>query len=498
MFAHFFPFVSLALKMKLPGAAAFAVLIFSFQVSAWSLQDEQISKYGPPRRHDSSFVPDYVLHITYETVSIGCQTRPSALINGSLPGPELRIPPGKTSWIRVYNEMTDKNATMHWHGISQRSAIFSDGTPSASQWPIAPLHFFDYEVHPEPDDAGTYFYHSHVGFQMSTASGPLIIEDVPGPPYDYDDELIVQLGDYFKKPDHAIEEGLTARPFFWSGETSAVLINGVGVATGATAGNGSCKLPVIYVDPGKTYRMRFIGTTALSMVQLGIVDHHEFKIIDADGHYKKPYTESFMQVSTGQRFDVLFKTKSAEELGGKTDYLIQFETRDRPEVYTGYGVLRYSGGKPSISTAPSKPPLSLSHPSYSWLEYALEPLLPNNFPTADEVTRRVVIYDRQVLAHTYIWRSNGDQWNHSTIYDTPGDRPYLVNIYEKGPAAIPNFERALYNRGWDPVTYTFPAKIGEVLEIIWVNTGSLVHDNGGVDYHPFHAHGGHYYDIGSK
>lgn len=36
-----------------------------------------------------------------------------------------------------------------------------------------------------------------------------------------------------------------------------------------------------------------------------------------------------------------------------------------------------------------------------------------------------------------------------------------------------------------------------MLEIIWVNAGSMVEQNGGVDSHPFHAHGGHYYDIGS-
>lgn len=360
------------------------------------------------------------------------------------------------------------------------------------------MHFFDYEVHPEPNDAGTYFYHSHVGFQAVTASGPLIVEDLEAPPYDYDEELTVQLGDYFSRVDHSIEEGLVSRPFVWSGETSAVLINGVGVATPEEAGKDGCELPVINVEPDTTYRMRFIGTTALSMVQLAIDEHHEFQIIAADGHYTKPYVESFMQVSTGQRFDVLFKTKSAEEVAGKTDYLIQFETKDRPETYRGYGVLRYSGGEPSITTAPDKPQLHLYYPTYKWLEYALEPLVPNNFPTADEVTRRVYIYDRQVLAHTYIWRSSGNQWNTSTIDETPSDRPYLVNIYEKGPAAIPNYERSLSNKGWDPVTYTWPAKIGEVLEIIWVNTGSLVHDNGGVDYHPFHAHGGHYYDIGSK
>lgn len=62
--------------------------------------------------HDSSFVPDHVLRLTYEDVSIGCQTRPSVLVNGSLPGPELRLLPGKTTWIRVYNDMSDYNATM--------------------------------------------------------------------------------------------------------------------------------------------------------------------------------------------------------------------------------------------------------------------------------------------------------------------------------------------------------------------------------------------------
>ena len=42
-----------------------------------------------------------------------------------------------------------------------------------------------------------------------------------------------------------------------------------------------------------------------------------------------------------------------------------------------------------------------------------------------------------------------------------------------------------------------PRFLSQVLEIILVNTGSLVNSNGGVDYHPFHAHGNHYYDLGS-
>ena len=57
---------------------------------------------------------------------------------------------------------------------------FSDGTPAVSQWPIPPLHYFDYEFRIQYGDAGTYFYHSHVGFQAITAAGALIIEEARG------------------------------------------------------------------------------------------------------------------------------------------------------------------------------------------------------------------------------------------------------------------------------------------------------------------------------
>lgn len=103
------PFIASALTL-------FASIVV---VAAWGPYDEQRhgwhgppGGYGPPICHDSSFVPDHVLRVTYENVSIGCQTRPSVLINGSLPGPELRLKPGRTSWIRVYNDMTDYNATI--------------------------------------------------------------------------------------------------------------------------------------------------------------------------------------------------------------------------------------------------------------------------------------------------------------------------------------------------------------------------------------------------
>jgi L-ascorbate oxidase len=62
--------------------------------------------------HDASFIPDAVLRISAETVSVGGIQRHSVLINGSIPGPELRFPEGKVIWIRAYNDMADQNVTM--------------------------------------------------------------------------------------------------------------------------------------------------------------------------------------------------------------------------------------------------------------------------------------------------------------------------------------------------------------------------------------------------
>lgn len=158
---------------------------------------------------------------------------------------------------------------------------FSDGSPYASQWPIPPLYFFDYEVHPEAGMAGTYFYHSHVGFQGVSATGPLIIEDV-NTPYHYDEEKIIFLQDVFVGNDSTIEAGLVANPLIWSGETQMILING---KSGGTANGTACNasLSTINVQPGKTYRFRFVGSTALSFVTLAIEGHEDLVIIEADG-----------------------------------------------------------------------------------------------------------------------------------------------------------------------------------------------------------------------
>lgn len=486
--------------------------------------------------HDETFVPDHVLYVSAQNISQACNNRYSTVVNGTSPGPPIRLIPGRSAWIRVYNLVPDANLTMvscfcsvefpqsynaltmttfsfpskqHWHGISQHMAEFSDGSPLGTQWPIPSNSFFDYEVRTTAKDAGTYLYHSHVGMQALTVTGPLIVEDCGPPPYDYDDERTLLFHDHFQQTDLDFEHGLLAGPLVFGGEVLALMMNGQGVAINHTAGevpgDQSCQLPVLEVEPDTTYRFRFIGATSLSHAILAFEGHENLTVIAVDGgQYTQPATTNLMQLGSGQRFDVLFRTKSEAELAaaGKTDFFIQFETRDRPSVFQGYGILRYQTTSVSVSittttTPPAAPVLTLPNTTYSWLENTLQPLVPDPaFPALDEVTRRIVVTVRQIKNETTnqtIWTLNDLTWNELVAYPVP----LLVDIYLRGDAAMPDYAAALANQGWDPRTKSFPARLGEVLEIVFQNTGSLVGGNGGVDVHPFHAHGEHPFDLGS-
>ncbi|KAI9800291.1 MAG: hypothetical protein M1833_003405 [Piccolia ochrophora] len=450
-------------------------------------------------RHGRDFVPYATLRVTVKNIQQSCFLRQSVVINGTSPGPELRLVEGKTTWIRVYNDMDDRNLTMHWHGLTMDVSPFSDGTPQASQWPIPPHHFFDYEIHPKVGHAGTYFYHSHVGFQSVTAVGPLIVQEGGKAPYEYDEEKYILMTDAFNKTDKQIESGLTATPFVWSGESQDVLVNGQGRMLSA---NCSSSLATIDVKPDRTYRLRFINAAALSFFVLAIQEHKGFQIIEADAQYTKRYKTDFLQMGSGERYSVILKTKGADEVKrdrkkGITNYFIQIETRDRPTLTRSYAILRYiiprdSTPLPLNPAPPATPPFPVPATVKGFLDYDLRPQRDNDFPTAAQVTRRVTIKVQQLLDGTIIWVQNGIPWYE---YTTP--TPFLVSLYKGDTSALPDYDRALANNGIDPKTRAFPARIGEVLEIVFQNSGSKAASPGAVDVHPFHAHGAHFYNIGS-
>lgn len=295
---------------------------------------------------------------------------------------------------------------------------------------------------------------------------------------------------------------------------------------------------MIEVEPSKTYRFRFIGGVALSDINIAFEDHNVLSVVGADGAYAKPSVVDHMQVDSGQRFEVLFKTKSLKELRKdgkqKTDYSIQLQTLYRPTVVQGNAILRYktsgacchgldcyvpgtarkdipyTGTPKNIS---SLLPKAGDKTTNTWLEYSLTPLKPNNFPQPHEVTRRLYLSNLQAqLPNKQIpFTVNNHTWvaepRNSSYRSTIDNAPILVDIYKNGQSAVPEIadvtdylkdEReenaTALETGWDPVTNSYPAAKGEVLEIILLNLAGYANT---YDVHPWHAHGGHYYDIGS-
>ena len=80
-------------------------------------------------------------------------------INGTSPGPELRVTEGDWLRVTVINALADDNTTLHWHGMRQRHTPYSDGVPAATQCPIGhgSTNTLVYEFEAFP--SGTYWYH---------------------------------------------------------------------------------------------------------------------------------------------------------------------------------------------------------------------------------------------------------------------------------------------------------------------------------------------------
>ena len=100
-------------------------------------------------------------------------SRDSILVNGTIPGPPLKLNVGDCVDFLVYNNMQDVTS-VHFHGIRQLDTPWSDGTPGLSQSAIASGASYNYRW--TADEPGVYFYHSHYkGQMMDGLYGAIII-----------------------------------------------------------------------------------------------------------------------------------------------------------------------------------------------------------------------------------------------------------------------------------------------------------------------------------
>ena len=136
--------------------------------------------------------PVVELEVAESKVNFTGESRIATTINGSIPAPTLKFREGDEVTIRVTNKLKVPTS-IHWHGIILPYQM--DGVPGISFDGIAPGETFTYQF--KLEQSGTYWYHSHSGFQEMTGMyGALIIEPREGEIYPVDRDFIVQLSDW--------------------------------------------------------------------------------------------------------------------------------------------------------------------------------------------------------------------------------------------------------------------------------------------------------------
>ncbi|TFK54463.1 laccase [Heliocybe sulcata] len=280
-------------------------------------------------------------------------TRSTVVAGGTFPGPIIKANKGDNFQINVEDHLTDNtmltSTTVHWHGLFQNGANWADGTSMVTQCPINPGNSFLYNFD-VPDQAGTYWYHSHDGTQYCDGlRGPIVIYD-PNDPfknmYDVDDETtVITLADWYHTP------STQAGPFPVS---DSVLINGQGRSIQYPNNN----LSVVNVESGKRYRFRLISMSCDPTFTFSI-DGHNMTIIEVDGVNHEPLTVDSIQILAGQRYSFILEANEKADNYWIRSLPTSGATSGKNSGGYNAAILRYTGAtnsepttQPTTSIAP--------------------------------------------------------------------------------------------------------------------------------------------------
>jgi CopA family copper-resistance protein len=293
------------------------------------------------------------LSIGFQKVNFTGKQRIATTVNQSLPAPILRWKEGERVTLRVTNTL-DHDSSIHWHGIILPSEM--DGVPGMSFDGIKPGETFVYEF--DVNQNGTYWYHSHSGFQEQTGlMGAIVIDPKDPDPVAYDRDMVVLLSDWtdtapekvystLKKMSHYYNfrertvgdlvrdlktKGLSAtwnERAMWNqmrmsetdisdvtGYTYTYLMNGVTPDQGWL---GLCK-------PGEKVRLRFINGAAMAIFDVRIPGL-KMTVVAADGQNIQPVVVDEFRIGVAETYDVIV------EPAADSAYTIFAQSNDR----TGY------------------------------------------------------------------------------------------------------------------------------------------------------------------
>jgi CopA family copper-resistance protein len=159
-----------------------------------------LASTGPSSGQQTLRGNQFDLTLAHQKVNYTGKERLATAVNGSVPGPILRWREGDRVTLNVTNRMAD-SSSIHWHGILLPTEM--DGVPGISFNGIAPGETFRYQF--DLKQSGTYWYHSHSGFQEQTGLyGPLIVEPREAEPFSYDRDYVVMLSDWSDEDPNSI------------------------------------------------------------------------------------------------------------------------------------------------------------------------------------------------------------------------------------------------------------------------------------------------------
>ncbi|CAG8573960.1 4993_t:CDS:2, partial [Acaulospora morrowiae] len=402
------------------------------------------------------------LHIKKEIFAPDGYTRNIWTINGTLPGPTIRVTKGDSVKLRVYNEL-DEGTAIHGHGFFQRGTNWYDGVPGQTQCPIPAHSYFEYDFS-IPDQSGTYWYHSH--FQTQYVDGMIgaFIVDDPDDPYlnKYDEEYVVILQDFY----HTEASELLASYLKSKDGNEPVpdcgLINGLGRYNCSRATDGKCKdnspLAKFKFESGKVYRLRIINAGVFAGFFFSI-DQHELELIEVDGTYVKPQKIHRLPINVAQRYSVLVRAdKPPSSYWMRSEFMEDClpDSAKKTLDDTVKAIVKYD----SYPDTPEPDTIGWKDNLIECIDLdpsLMKPLIPEKIPDSDKTFKFIIEF-----------KNNPDGYNRAFVNDssyaiTPYD-PTLLEVFN-GKKEFPVDENVYYI---EKKQYLIDTDVGE---------------------HPFHLHG---------
>jgi len=246
----------------------------------------------PPRR-------ERVLRIAPATRALVGAGHPATEVwayGGTVPGTELRFRQGERLRIEVENRL-DAGTTVHWHGIRLPNAM--DGVPYLTQAPIAGNGGrFTYEF--DLPDAGTYWYHPHLGSSEQIGRGlygALIVEESNPPSVDR--EVVWVLSDWRLDRNAGIVADFGN---FMDASHAGRIGNTVTV-------NGAIR-DAFGVRAGERIRLRLLNAAAARIFGLSFAGHETWTIA-LDGQPVTPFKAERTVLGPGMRADLILDCAAA-------------------------------------------------------------------------------------------------------------------------------------------------------------------------------------------